>query len=434
MSPWADGTTTPRTAPQLEERLRGYTEALTGAAVAPDGFTNAAVTAAISSLGDDGGVVRLHPGTYTFTAGVTVPRGVYIVGAGAAATVIDHNGNDAAFLCRDGDPFTVYPNRAVTGLLIDGNSGSGAIGVDVGNSWGQRLADLVILNYSAGRAVRLYNSAYWTEGCDLENLMLRGNAVGIEFLRGAGTESFAYQRWRNVAIQVPANGVGVDFGGASTETVYVYNSDFDLTVWLEGDDAVAVRVQDVAAVGDSRFNVTGEQSGSHTGRLGIENLGGNLVGYGRVAINSAANDLSAGVTTIRPYPKVIDSGVTDDGVNYRQAFTSNPDNRHSGQVGVGVGTGIDLVYVAGYGGGSGDVFRVLAVPFEGDPSTASTVFTVSSTGAVILDSGVIVVSGSGAPTFDAPVGSLYLRTDGSTSTTLYVKTAAGSGGGNWTAK
>jgi hypothetical protein len=43
-----------------------------------------------------------------------------------------------------------------------------------------------------------------------------------------------------------------------------------------------------------------------------------------------------------------------------------------------------------------------------------------------------ITSGSGAPSADEPKGSLYLRTDGSTSTTLYVKTATG--GGGWTAK
>ena len=46
-----------------------------------------------------------------------------------------------------------------------------------------------------------------------------------------------------------------------------------------------------------------------------------------------------------------------------------------------------------------------------------------------------VLSGSGTPesVVTAPVGTLFLRTDGSTSTTLYVKTS-GSGNTGWTAK
>lgn len=43
--------------------------------------------------------------------------------------------------------------------------------------------------------------------------------------------------------------------------------------------------------------------------------------------------------------------------------------------------------------------------------------------------------GEGSPesVIEAPVGTLYLRTDGSTSTTLYVKTS-GTGNTGWTAK
>lgn len=48
---------------------------------------------------------------------------------------------------------------------------------------------------------------------------------------------------------------------------------------------------------------------------------------------------------------------------------------------------------------------------------------------------VSILSGSGTPeaAVAAPVGSLFLRTDGSTSTTLYVKTT-GTGNTGWTAK
>ena len=43
-----------------------------------------------------------------------------------------------------------------------------------------------------------------------------------------------------------------------------------------------------------------------------------------------------------------------------------------------------------------------------------------------------ITSGAGAPSSDEPKGSVYLRTDGSTSTSIYIKTATG--GGGWTAK
>ena len=51
-------------------------------------------------------------------------------------------------------------------------------------------------------------------------------------------------------------------------------------------------------------------------------------------------------------------------------------------------------------------------------------------------SGISITVGVGDPTgvISATQGSIYLRTDGSTSTTLYVKTSGGSGSSGWTAK
>jgi len=46
--------------------------------------------------------------------------------------------------------------------------------------------------------------------------------------------------------------------------------------------------------------------------------------------------------------------------------------------------------------------------------------------------GVTWSTGTGAPASDEPIGSLYTNKSGGASTTLYVKTAVGSGG--WTAK
>jgi hypothetical protein len=63
-------------------------------------------------------------------------------------------------------------------------------------------------------------------------------------------------------------------------------------------------------------------------------------------------------------------------------------------------------------------------------------YTISSGASVIINSsGVIWRTGSGTPegNITAPVGSLYTRTDGGTSTTLYIK-ESGSGNTGWIAK
>ena len=68
---------------------------------------------------------------------------------------------------------------------------------------------------------------------------------------------------------------------------------------------------------------------------------------------------------------------------------------------------------------------------EGTSLTNSPLFKIKSTGKLALSTGVLILSGSGAPSDNSPpTGSLYLRTDGSTSTTLYIKT----GPTTWTAK
>jgi hypothetical protein len=400
-----------------------------------NGVTNdtAAIQAALDAVEDaGGGVVYLPEGTYVLTTGLTVARNVFVQGAGPQATSITHNGNDACFLMRDGDAFSVYPNRGVAGLSVTGNSGASAMAFDIGNSWGAYVRDAAINGYTGGRAIRLYNSAYWTEGTVLEDLMIRNNAVGIELYRNGGTESFAYQRWRHVSIQVPASGIGIDLGGSSASTVYVYNCDLDVNVWLEGNDAIAVKARAVTNVQDTRLNVTGELSGAHTGRLGIDNDGGTVVGYGRVSINTASDDVSSGVTIVRPYHEIIDRGSVSGGTTYKQITTSNIDNRHSAQFGVGVGSNIDLAYAGGYGDGGSEVFRVLSIPLDGTPATATKVLGVEPGGALAMVSGVKIHVGSGTPegAIVSPVGSLFLRTDGGAGTTLYVK-ESGTGNTGW---
>lgn len=72
-------------------------------------------------------------------------------------------------------------------------------------------------------------------------------------------------------------------------------------------------------------------------------------------------------------------------------------------------------------------------------TTAQTAGNITATNIITGKSFVVttvsISSGSGSPesAVTAPVGSLFLRTDGSTSTTLYVKTS-GSGNTGWTAK
>ena len=66
------------------------------------------------------------------------------------------------------------------------------------------------------------------------------------------------------------------------------------------------------------------------------------------------------------------------------------------------------------------------------PLTGTATFEIDSPAAGEAHSPIL--RGAGAPAMNAPIGTLYLRNDGGATTTLYVKTAAGAGSGNWTAK
>lgn len=104
----------------------------------------------------------------------------------------------------------------------------------------------------------------------------------------------------------------------------------------------------------------------------------------------------------------------------------------------------------------GDLYRSFSVRREVSGNTISSAISVNTFAEAQLEryvdgnpNGIIRIEGQGKYNFDnfkfyfgegapegsvnAPQGSLYLRTDGSTSTTLYVKTS-GTGNTGWTAK
>jgi hypothetical protein len=62
---------------------------------------------------------------------------------------------------------------------------------------------------------------------------------------------------------------------------------------------------------------------------------------------------------------------------------------------------------------------------------SNSVAPLVAAGDIYLGTGPRIIPGSGAPSADAPIGSVYLRTDGTGRPQLYSKRVAGSGAGNW---
>lgn len=259
-------------------------------------LTSADVHGAIQALPDEGGVVHLQPATYEFEVGVDVPRNVHIQGV-PGATRIEHYGADEAFYCRDSDPFDVFARRSLSGVRIIGNPNPNAVGVNAGDQWGFRLHEVVIDGYSGGRGLKVRNEGYWSEGFDFDGVHIRGCKTGIELSRGDGNDSFGYQRWRNVSIQVPAGCVGLDIGGPVNRHCYLYNSDLDMVFWLDGPGATAVRVRSWVNAPHNRLYLTGEASGS--GRTGVTKASAaTFTGYGVIDIQGAPSNMASTSTLL----------------------------------------------------------------------------------------------------------------------------------------
>lgn len=79
--------------------------------------------------------------------------------------------------------------------------------------------------------------------------------------------------------------------------------------------------------------------------------------------------------------------------------------------------------------------RENVIRLRGRVAGVTTTYLTVVANSLTITNGVSIKSGAATPeaAVTAPVGSLYLRTDGSTSTTLYVKTS-GAGNTGWTAK
>jgi len=72
-----------------------------------------------------------------------------------------------------------------------------------------------------------------------------------------------------------------------------------------------------------------------------------------------------------------------------------------------------------------------------DPANVRQIVDMANEHATALDAiNALVLTGTGSPAsvVSAPVGTLYLHTDGGASTTLYVKESGGSGNTGWVAK
>lgn len=274
---------------------------------------NAAFTAMTTTLVGGrlvgGGTLQLAAGGYLTRGGHSWPKMVQVQGHGCQATWIQHVGNNTCFLHDNGNSVTNYMRSGFRALTLWGNNLSSAVGIEMrGRSWGDYLEYVIISNYANGIGLLLnnVNAGDFVEGVSCIDLDLRYNAIGVQWRRTGGNSSFAYQRFLNFDIHVPANGIGMDIGNATTSSALcqLYSGRFSGNIWMEGNNGVAVNVGQFGDVeANTVWNMNGEVI-SGTGQKALAIASGGIFtprGTHDFAVSDAAVQLTMDVANATRY-------------------------------------------------------------------------------------------------------------------------------------
>lgn len=187
----------------------------------------------------NGGIVELASGTYITAGGHTaLNQKARIVGKGVTSTTISHTGNNSCFTLNA--PGVTSERVGVESILITGNSSASACGIEIRDvNFGAYLTHVRIIGYtgnSSSGAVLLNNFAsnQFTEGVQFDDVSISNCLNGIIFHRTSGTDSFNATHMKNVAINVPNNGVGIGVGTlAGSGVCTVYNAEWHVQLWFD---------------------------------------------------------------------------------------------------------------------------------------------------------------------------------------------------------
>jgi hypothetical protein len=191
--------------------------------------------------------------------------------------------------------------------------------------------------------------------------------------------------------------------------------------------------------------------------LRVEHAGsGRGVDVNQTGAGIGVNVAAAGGATASAHALAVSLTNTGSTTSSAGSFTS-ANTAHSAVQVTGVETGRGTVKITHTGDGTDGNASAISIDLAGASTAAQGIFIDSSgtttgrlltirnngsqrfylnaDGTVELHTAVKIASGAGTPegAVSAPVGSLFLRTDGGASTTLYVKTS-GTGNTGWTAK
>ena len=277
------------------------TLAQTGAAGNGKTDDTAAIAEAIrrTSVLPRGGIVYAPPGVYRTSGGHVLDPYVQLVGAGVGSTVFRHVGNNSCFILTA--PGVTEQRIGIGECSILGNGGASAVGVEFRDvSFGAWARLVRVRDYRSGAAFLLHNNGkgQFTEGVTLTGCSASNNAVGVQFRRTGGTNSFKGFYCEQFGCNVPASGTGFDFGVGGELEIVVYNACFHGHIWFNRNARnVGWDVGAKAILRDGQVWMSGE--GSSPTSLSIRNRsGGRVTLFGQWWFGQIARDVDRRRTAI----------------------------------------------------------------------------------------------------------------------------------------
>ncbi len=387
-----------------------------------------------------GGVVILPVGTYKVTSTLTVNQSnVRLVGRGAGGIHTNVAEDPATRINWNGGAAPCVTFTCVAGTKI--SAGNGMSGISIYNQ----------TNGTIGLNVDTAQSGFY-EGLVIENFTTHQLAMVATVVTpdGSGNQQNIFQRINLAASPSVSTSDCLYLSGSShnTYTTFVYShaagngvtvnaSDFNTFINFRGARAAGALGHGVELTGNGSsisnlFIGLSAGAGGFTAHVGTSatllNYDSGDNGWPNPIIDPGANVFwvsdNGGMNSFRPtgftfYANTDVGNGFLQGVDATHPYITNDQESVRG-LAINVPTGAT----------SGVTFRTNGVPngayVQADGSMAARYYLVGTTG-------VAITGGNGAPTFSAPVSSIYQRWDGSPGSLLYVAKSGSGGAGAWTA-
>jgi hypothetical protein len=225
-----------------------------------------------------------------------------LLGCGVGATTFVHTGRGSCFVVTG--PGVTEQRIGIADCSIIGSDAQAAVGLEFRDvSFAAWARNVRIRDYRAGIGFLLNNHSpgQFTEGVMLLGCSSSNNRTGVGFRRGMGTESFKAFYTQQFGCNIPAFGVGFDFGVGATDKVLVYNCHIHAHLWFNRRERnVGWDVGETAILRDGQAWMSGE--GSSRTSISIRNRkGGQVSLFGQWWFGRIPHDADMARTRIGPF-------------------------------------------------------------------------------------------------------------------------------------